>query len=119
METEKCGSGIGKSWECLYGNGVSATDLAAEIPEVEAEVGPYCRCGCVVHLGQAKPKRLLATSSQSCPGRTFWLIQVSNKFPNKFIPVGVYEYFPVGFKLHRTIQSGTIPFTMWHAMVKS
>lgn len=76
VETEKCGKGIGSSWECFYGGGISGSDLAAEIPEIQAEVGPYCRCGCVVHLGQAKPKRLLATSSQSCPGRTFWLIQV-------------------------------------------
>ncbi|KAG5860911.1 hypothetical protein JTB14_018743 [Gonioctena quinquepunctata] len=77
VETEKCGNGMGSSWECFYGGVGFASDVAAEIPEVQAEVGPYCRCGCVVHLGQAKPRRLLATSSQSCPGRTFWLIQVS------------------------------------------
>ncbi|CAH0553889.1 unnamed protein product [Brassicogethes aeneus] len=75
VETEKCAVSLGNNWECFYGGSVSASDMAAEIPEVQAEVGPYCRCGCVVHLGHAKPKRLLATSSQSCPGRTFWLIQ--------------------------------------------
>lgn len=85
METEKCGTGIGNSWECFYGNGISSNDIAAEIPEVKAEVGPFCRCGCIVHLGHAKPKRLLATSSQSCPGRTFWLIQVNLVFFFTFV----------------------------------
>ncbi|CAG9769137.1 unnamed protein product [Ceutorhynchus assimilis] len=76
VETEKCGVGLGSSWECIYGGAISGSNIIpAEMPEIQAEVGPYCRCGCVVHLGQAKPKRLLATSSQSCPGRTFWLIQ--------------------------------------------
>ncbi|ENN80669.1 hypothetical protein YQE_02910, partial [Dendroctonus ponderosae] len=58
--------------------------ISAEIPEIQAEVGPFCRCGCVVHLGNAKPKRLLATSSQSCPGRTFWLIQADEDCVIKF-----------------------------------
>ncbi|XP_065157281.1 uncharacterized protein gogo [Atheta coriaria] len=84
VETEKCGTGIGSSWECFYTNGISANDIAAEIPEVQAEVGPYCRCGCIVHLGHAKPRRLLATSSQSCPGRTFWLIQADDEFVIQF-----------------------------------
>ncbi|KAL1506427.1 hypothetical protein ABEB36_005798 [Hypothenemus hampei] len=76
VETEKCGVSLGASWECIY-NGVmtGSNSFPVDTPEIQAEVGPYCRCGCVVHLGQAKPKRLLATSSQSCPGRTFWLIQ--------------------------------------------
>ncbi|KAJ8982276.1 hypothetical protein NQ317_007250 [Molorchus minor] len=81
---KKCNN-IGKSWECFYGNGgVSGGDMVAEIPEVKAEVGPYCRCGCVVHLGHAKPRRLLATSSQSCPGRTFWLVQADEDFRIQF-----------------------------------
>ncbi|XP_044259174.1 uncharacterized protein LOC123007794 isoform X2 [Tribolium madens] len=84
VETEKCGKSMGKNWECFYGSGISASDIAAEMPEIQAEVGPYCRCGCVVHLGRAKPKRLLATSSQSCPGRTFWLIQADDEFIIQF-----------------------------------
>ncbi|CAH1986331.1 unnamed protein product [Acanthoscelides obtectus] len=82
VETEKCGTGLGAGWECVYGPGSSVgglvSEIAAEIPEVAAEVGPFCRCGCVVHLGRARPKRLLATSAQSCPGRTFWLIQAED-----------------------------------------
>ncbi|XP_018569476.1 uncharacterized protein LOC108909578 isoform X2 [Anoplophora glabripennis] len=84
VETEKCGTNIGSGWECFYGNGAFVGESAAEAPEVIAEVGPYCRCGCVVHLGQAKPKRLLATSAQSCPGRTFWLIQADEDFVIQF-----------------------------------
>lgn len=79
METERCGTGLSKSWECIDGGGSAVAiggDIAAVMPEVQEEVGLHCRCGCVVHLGLAKPKRLLAASSQSCPGRTFWLIQV-------------------------------------------
>lgn len=75
METEKCGKNTGYIWECFENAGTMGGDLSAEIPEIQAEVGP-CRCGCVVHLGNAKPKRYLAISSQSCPGRSFWLIQV-------------------------------------------
>ncbi|XP_066150361.1 uncharacterized protein gogo isoform X2 [Euwallacea fornicatus] len=79
VETEQCGVSIGKSWECIYSGAISSSNfIPAEIPEIQAEVGQYCRCGCVVHLGQAKPRRLLATSSQSCPGRTFWLIQADD-----------------------------------------
>ncbi|XP_017775966.1 PREDICTED: uncharacterized protein LOC108562210 isoform X2 [Nicrophorus vespilloides] len=85
VETEKCGVGLGNQWECFYASGMSGSEVAmAEMPEVQAEVGPYCRCGCVVHLGQAKPKRLLATSSQSCPGRTFWLIQADEEYIIEF-----------------------------------
>ncbi|XP_068909443.1 uncharacterized protein gogo isoform X3 [Tenebrio molitor] len=84
VETEKCGKSVGNNWECFYGNSVSAGDIVAEMPEIQAEVGPYCRCGCIVHLGQAKPKRLLAISSQSCPGRRFWLIQADEEFIIQF-----------------------------------
>lgn len=79
VQTEKCGLDLGNSWECIYGSSISS-DITADLPEVQAEMSPYCRCGCVVHLGPTKPKRIIATSSQSCPGRTFWLIQVCHKF---------------------------------------
>lgn len=78
VETEKCNTGSDNAWECGYGNGISAaSDVAADIPEAEAEVSHFCRCGCVVHLGMSKPKRVLAVSSQTCPGRNFWEIRVS------------------------------------------
>lgn len=49
--------------------------MPAERPEVQADVGLDCRCGCIIHLTVSKPRRLIAASAQSCPGRTFWLIQ--------------------------------------------
>ncbi|XP_068082960.1 uncharacterized protein gogo [Anabrus simplex] len=75
LETQHCGVGTG-TWDCP--RSVPEDDQeVADRPEVQAEVGPGCRCGCVVHLGFAKPRRLVATSSKSCPGRTFWLIQAN------------------------------------------
>lgn len=78
LESESCGNETG--WNCQLfqwedsGNSV----LPAELPEVKEEIGPGCRCGCVVHLGAAKPRRMLATSTHSCPGLkpTMWLIKV-------------------------------------------
>lgn len=80
METEKCGgtppAGTDNStWDCLFGINTLNGELPADRPEIIAEIGPGCRCGCIVHLGLVKPRRLIASSSQSCPGRTFWLIQ--------------------------------------------
>ncbi|XP_050515763.1 uncharacterized protein LOC114336298 [Diabrotica virgifera virgifera] len=90
VETEKCGTSLKSRWDCLYGDGSTyIQDVVAEMPEVQAEVGTYCRCGCVVHLGQAKPSRLLATSSQSCPGRNFWLIQAD---PDSIIQFRVIQF---------------------------
>lgn len=83
MQTEKCGLDYGNSWDCIYGNSISG-EIGKSMPEEEAEMSPYCRCGCVVHLGSTKPKRLIATSSQSCPGRTFWLVQVCNLANSNF-----------------------------------
>lgn len=42
---------------------------------VVAEVGPRCRCGCVLHLAPAA--RLLAGSAKACSGRSLWLLQVT------------------------------------------
>lgn len=79
METEACG-GAGHldlngnwkpgDWECSHGK-----VLAAERPEVTAEVGTKCRCGCVVNLVNQTSRRILAASTQACPGRSFWLIE--------------------------------------------
>lgn len=77
VETEKCDNGLNNEWECGFGNGLSSGDNVADVTETEAEVSHFCRCGCVVHLGLSKPKRVLAVSSQTCPGRNFWEIKVS------------------------------------------
>ncbi|GAB0092724.1 hypothetical protein DMENIID0001_077550 [Sergentomyia squamirostris] len=85
VETERCGGPESGTWECLYGSGNSLTgEVPADRPEVIAEVGPGCRCGCIVHLGAVKPRRLIASSSRSCPGRTFWLVQADDRCHIRF-----------------------------------
>ncbi|GLH14365.1 uncharacterized protein GBIM_18711, partial [Gryllus bimaculatus] len=78
VQSSGCGRGTG-AWDCPLDApprpAPGAPPLLAERPEVLAEVGPGCRCGCTVHLGPAKPRRLLAASARACPGRSFWLVQ--------------------------------------------
>ncbi|XP_063702642.1 uncharacterized protein LOC134832514 [Culicoides brevitarsis] len=77
VETEVCyGSKNQDSWECLYGEYDKV--LPADRTDVMAEIGPACRCGCIIHVGAVKPKRVVASSAQACPGRTFWLIQAED-----------------------------------------
>ncbi|XP_011204922.2 uncharacterized protein LOC105227343 isoform X2 [Bactrocera dorsalis] len=78
VQTEKCGNAIADTWDCIYESS-GATFTAANRTEVSQEIGPGCRCGCIVHLGSSKPKRILAGATQSCPGRSFWLIQVDGE----------------------------------------
>lgn len=87
VETEECGGSISDSWECVYGLPSNALppDLPAERPEIKADVGSDCRCGCIVHLSVAKPRHLIAAAAQSCPGRTFWLIQADDGHRIRFI----------------------------------
>ncbi|XP_057319380.1 uncharacterized protein LOC130663870 isoform X2 [Microplitis mediator] len=83
VESEACGGAGGldlestwsaSEWECKHGQG-----LAAERPEVTAEVGTKCRCGCVVNLrNDTITRKILAASTQACPGRSFWLIQTES-----------------------------------------
>ncbi|XP_051156491.1 uncharacterized protein LOC127278692 isoform X2 [Leptopilina boulardi] len=61
-------------WECRHGRG-----LAADRPEVTAEVGTKCRCGCVLNMNANKMRTILAASTQACPERSFWLIQASKE----------------------------------------
>lgn len=85
VQMERCGLVLTEahlqniSSDCLYGSlGLATGEIPADRPEVVAEIGPGCRCGCIVHLSNEKPRRLIASSSKSCPGRTFWLIQADN-----------------------------------------
>lgn len=73
MDTEECGISAVDRWQCLYGGTLVAM---AERGETVGEMDPLCRCGCVLHLSRFTTKSLIATSSESCPGRAFWLIQV-------------------------------------------
>lgn len=76
VETEECGGSISDSLECIYGGvgNILPPDFA-DRPGIKADLGSDCRCGCIVHLTVSKPRRIISASAQSCPGRTFWLIQ--------------------------------------------
>ncbi|XP_055539211.1 uncharacterized protein LOC129726482 [Wyeomyia smithii] len=75
VQTERCGTQSSfDSWECMFSPAAGST-LPAEIGSVSTEIGPACRCGCVIHLGVVKPKRMVASSSESCPERSLWLVQ--------------------------------------------
>ncbi|XP_058117832.1 uncharacterized protein LOC131289197 [Anopheles ziemanni] len=76
VQTERCGlESSGDSWECMFSPAIGNMNLPLEIEDVNTEIGPGCRCGCVIHLGMVKPKRLLGSSSHSCPDRSLWLIK--------------------------------------------
>uniref|UniRef100_A0A182SAG5 CUB domain-containing protein n=1 Tax=Anopheles maculatus TaxID=74869 RepID=A0A182SAG5_9DIPT len=76
VQTERCGlDTAGDSWECMFSPAIGGINLPLEIEDVNTEIGPGCRCGCVIHLGMVKPKRLLGSSSHSCPDRSLWLIK--------------------------------------------
>lgn len=83
VEREKCGGPHADAWDCMYGGG-SGSYFSPDFPphkariEVKAEIGTNCRCGCVVHLNEGKPRRLIASSAESCPGRSLWLIQADD-----------------------------------------
>ncbi|CAB0032163.1 unnamed protein product [Trichogramma brassicae] len=62
-------------WECRHGEG-----LAADRPEVTAEVGDKCRCGCSLSLERDQESKILAASSRYCPGRSFWLVQTNPEY---------------------------------------
>lgn len=78
VETEVCGNpSIANTWECIYG--IASSFLPSNLPSEHSDLisnsGIDCRCGCIVHLNMAKPHRIITASAQSCPGRTFWLLQ--------------------------------------------
>ncbi|XP_050088578.1 uncharacterized protein LOC126572908 [Anopheles aquasalis] len=76
VQTERCGlESSADSWECMFSPAIGNLNLPLEIEDVNTEIGPGCRCGCVIHLGFVKPKRLLGSSSHSCPDRSIWLIK--------------------------------------------
>uniref|UniRef100_A0A1A9UQT1 Cilia- and flagella-associated protein 157 n=1 Tax=Glossina austeni TaxID=7395 RepID=A0A1A9UQT1_GLOAU len=76
VQTEKCGNSVIDTWDCIYESGGAIINNINRTG-VSQEIGPGCRCGCIVHLGSSKPKRIIAGATQSCPGRSFWLIQVN------------------------------------------
>jgi hypothetical protein len=80
VETESCGGTSridfqeawnAEGWECRHG-----TTLAAARPEVTAQIGVQCRCGCIIDFQDTVLNKILAANTQACPGRSFWLLQV-------------------------------------------
>ncbi|KAG5323137.1 SSPO protein, partial [Acromyrmex heyeri] len=84
VETESCG-GTGRidfqeawnteGWECRHG-----MTLAATRPEVTAQIGVQCRCGCIINFGDKALNKILAANTQACPGRSFWLLQAKSNY---------------------------------------
>ncbi|CAL1681661.1 unnamed protein product [Lasius platythorax] len=84
VETESCG-GTGRidfqeawnteGWECRHG-----TTLAAMRPEVTAQIGLQCRCGCIINFHDQILIKFLGANTQACPGRSFWLLQAKSDY---------------------------------------
>ncbi|XP_047370838.1 uncharacterized protein LOC124957701 isoform X4 [Vespa velutina] len=84
VETESCGGSQWldlrdtwnmADWECHHG-----AELAAIRPEVTAQIGVKCRCGCLITLGEENSRKILAANTQACPGRSFWLVEARPNF---------------------------------------
>lgn len=99
VETEECGGPISNSWECIYG--ATGSFLPSNLPSPDrsngsssgnsGDPGSDCRCGCIVHLSITKPNRIIAASAQSCPGRTFWLLQADSNYRIRL----VFDFFGI------------------------
>ncbi|XP_076233758.1 thrombospondin-1 like protein golden goal isoform X2 [Calliopsis andreniformis] len=86
VETEFCGKIFSKdlnknewlnqseNFEC------NSAVLAATKPEIAAEIGVQCRCGCHITLKEQLSRKILGASTQACPGRSFWLLQAEENF---------------------------------------
>ncbi|XP_043261355.1 uncharacterized protein LOC122402545 [Colletes gigas] len=86
IETEFCGYMFleGYSKNVLH-NRIESSEchgaaLAATKPEVAAEIGSQCRCGCRIMLQGKVSRKILAANTQACPGRSFWLLQANTNF---------------------------------------
>ncbi|XP_076298910.1 thrombospondin-1 like protein golden goal isoform X3 [Lasioglossum baleicum] len=87
VETKLCGRIFSEvlnktEW---YSNRLDGSDchgavLAATKPEIAAEIGSQCRCGCRIRLKEQLSRKILGANTQSCPGRSFWLLQANDNF---------------------------------------
>ncbi|XP_076390304.1 thrombospondin-1 like protein golden goal isoform X2 [Megachile rotundata] len=87
IETEFCGKAFWdesqkeKGWQNQVENSeCHTTVLAATKPEVVAEIGLQCRCGCRITLKEQFTRKMLGANTQACPGRSFWLLQAETNF---------------------------------------
>ncbi|XP_076667643.1 thrombospondin-1 like protein golden goal [Andrena cerasifolii] len=86
VETELCGKIFSEDsnkseWQNrIESSECSGAILAATKPEVAAEIGLQCRCGCRIALQEQFTRKILGASTQACPGRSFWLLQAQANF---------------------------------------
>ncbi|XP_033360315.1 uncharacterized protein LOC117239110 isoform X2 [Bombus vosnesenskii] len=87
IETEFCGkifwevSSKNEAWHNRIQNSIcDSAVLAATKPEVVADIGLQCRCGCRILLKHQPYRKILGANTQACPGRSFWLLQAQANF---------------------------------------
>ncbi|CAK9822132.1 SSPOP [Anthophora retusa] len=86
IETEFCGkifweeSNKNESNNRIENSECHSAVLAATKPEIVAEIGLQCRCGCRIALKEQPFRKLLGANTQACPGRSFWLLQAQAHF---------------------------------------
>ncbi|XP_071877324.1 thrombospondin-1 like protein golden goal isoform X1 [Bombus fervidus] len=87
IETEFCGkifwqaSSKNEEWHNRIQNSIcDSAVLAATKPEVVADIGLQCRCGCRIVLKHQPFRKILGANTQACPGRSFWLLQAQANF---------------------------------------
>ncbi|XP_054009460.1 uncharacterized protein LOC128892872 [Hylaeus anthracinus] len=86
VETELCGKMFSEGFNKyelsnqIEGSECHGAALAVTKPEIAAEIGPQCRCGCRVMLQEQLSRKILAANTQACPGRSFWLLQAQTDF---------------------------------------
>ncbi|XP_076749632.1 thrombospondin-1 like protein golden goal isoform X1 [Xylocopa sonorina] len=86
IETEFCSNifweeSSGNDWHNRIENSeCHGAILAATKPEIIAEIGSQCRCGCRIVLKEQSLRKMLGANTQACPGRSFWLLQTLPNF---------------------------------------
>ncbi|XP_026675492.1 uncharacterized protein LOC108632393 isoform X2 [Ceratina calcarata] len=85
IETEFCGKLFWEDSQNEWGGRIEnpkcrGAILAATKPEIIAEIGSQCRCGCRVVLKEQSLRKILGANTQACPGRSFWLLQAETNF---------------------------------------
>ncbi|XP_037959273.1 uncharacterized protein LOC119688674 [Teleopsis dalmanni] len=91
VQTETCNNNTSQTWNCIYEGGIELN--AIKLTQNLQETGLKCRCGCIIHLTSSKQSRIITATTQTCPGKSFWLIQIP-QFTEK----------PQGQKLFLTIK---------------
>ncbi|XP_037940096.1 uncharacterized protein LOC119672981 [Teleopsis dalmanni] len=76
VQTETCNNNTSQTWNCIYEGGIELN--AIKLTQNLQETGLKCRCGCIIHLTSSKQSRIITATTQTCPGKSFWLIQADD-----------------------------------------